>query len=65
MTETREKEGDGVTGQSEEKGVWCQNMKFKALVLIQSRMDGIRVDACMHAYLCVCVCAVEIWQPQN
>lgn len=39
------------------------NMKFKALVLIPSRMDSVRVSACVCAHICVCVgvCTVEIF----
>lgn len=40
-----------MTGQHEEKQVWCQNRKLKALVLILSRMDSVGVGACVR--LCV------------
>lgn len=33
------------------------NTKFKALVLIPSRMDGVGVSACVYARMCVFVCA--------
>lgn len=35
-----------VTDRRGETEVWCQNVKFKALVLIPSRMDGVS-DACL------------------
>lgn len=45
-----------MAGQREEKSL-VPNTKFKALVLIPSRMDGVGVSACVYARMCVFVCA--------
>lgn len=46
-----------VAGQRKGEKSLVPNTKFKAPVLIPSRMDGVGVSACVYARMCVFVCA--------